>query len=198
MNSSPTVSYITIPLSDLVALRRNPQYLSEKQSAALRKSISRDGFLAPIVVRKKNEKYEILSGNHRVGEAREAGLGEVPACLVDPCDDKRAARIAVNMNTVHGDPTPELMAPFLADMDEETMRSVFLDDALLAGIVDFDSTLKERLDALMLPDELDHDSPKGATPNCICKCGHRHVAVARKNSKSKRRKALNTRASKRS
>lgn len=198
MNSSPTVSYITIPLSDLVALRRNPQYLSEKQSAALRKSISRDGFLAPIVVRKKSEKYEILSGNHRVGEAREAGLAEVPACLVDPCDDKRAARIAVNMNTVHGEPTPELMAPFLADMDEETMRSVFLDDALLAGIVDFDSTLKERLDALMLPDELDHDSPKGATPNCVCKCGHRHVAVVRKNSKSKRRKAPNTRASKRS
>ena len=179
-----------------MALRRNPQYLSEKQSAALRKSISRDGFLAPIVVRRKAEKYEILSGNHRVIGAREEGLVDVPACLVDPCDDARAARIAINMNTVHGDPTPELMAPFLADMDEETMRSVFIDETLLAGICDFDSTLKERLDALMLPDELDKDSPKGSIPNCVCKCGHRHVAVARKNSKSTRRKASSTRASK--
>ena len=196
MSSSPKISYISIPLSELVALRRNPQYLTEKQSAALRKSISRDGFLAPIVVRKRETGYEILSGNHRVIGAREEGLAEVPACLVDPCDDKRAARIAINMNTVHGDPTPELMAPFLADMDEETMRSVFIDEALLAGICDFDATLKERLDALMLPDALDHDSPKGAIPNCVCKCGHRHVAVARKNSKSSRRKARNTRASK--
>ena len=196
MSSSPKISYISIPLSELVALRRNPQYLTEKQSAALRKSISRDGFLAPIVVRKRETGYEILSGNHRVIGAREEGLVEVPACLVDPCDDKRAARIAINMNTVHGDPTPELMAPFLADMDEDTMRSVFLDDSLLAGIVEFDSTLKERLDALMLPDALDRDSPKNSIPNCVCKCGHRHVAVARKNSKSSRRKARNTRASK--
>jgi hypothetical protein len=197
LSSSPTVTYITIPLSDLVALRRNPQYLTEKQSAALRKSISRDGFLAPIVVRKKNAKYEILSGNHRVIGAREEGLAEVPACLVDPCDDKRAARIVVNMNTVHGDPTPELMAPFLADMDEETMRSVFLDDGLLAGIVEFDSTLKERLDALMLPDALDRDSPKSSIPDCKCsKCGARHCAPARASSKSSPRKARSTRASK--
>lgn len=147
-------------------------------------------------MRKKGDKYEILSGNHRVIGAREEGLAEIPACLVDPCDDKRAARIAVNMNTVHGDPTPELMAPFLADMDEETMRSVFLDQSLLAGIIDFDATLKERLDALMLPDEIDHSSPKGLL-NCVCKCGHRH-ASARKNSKSTPSKARNTGAQKRS
>lgn len=196
MSSSPTVTYITIPLSDLVALRRNPQYLTEKQSAALRKSISRDGFLAPIVVRRKSDKYEILSGNHRMIGAREEGLMEVPACLVDPCDDKRAARIAVNMNTVHGDPTPELMAPFLADMDEETMRTVFLDDTLLSGIVEFDATLKERLDNLLLPDALDSRS-RTQIPNCRCpKCGSTHVAVARKNSKSSRPKARNTRVSK--
>jgi hypothetical protein len=195
LSSSPTITYITIPLSDLVALRRNPQYLSEKQSAALRKSIARDGFLAPIVVRKHDGKYEILSGNHRVIGAREEGLLEVPACLVDPCDDKRAARIAVNMNTVHGDPTPELLAPFLADMDNATMRSVFLDDALLRGVMEFDAVLKERLDSLALPDALDSDSPQNAIPNCVCKCGHRHVAVAPKNSKPAPRKARNTVAS---
>lgn len=97
MSSSPTVSYLTLPLADLVSLRRNPQYLTEKQGTALRKSISRDGFLAPIVVRRKAGKYEILSGNHRANSAREEGLTEVPACLVDPCDDKRAARITINM-----------------------------------------------------------------------------------------------------
>jgi ParB-like chromosome segregation protein Spo0J len=196
LSSSPTISYITIPLSELVALRRNPQYLSEKQSTALRKSIARDGFLAPIVVRRKNAKYEILSGNHRVLGAREEGLTDVPACLVDPCDDKRAARIAINMNTVHGDPTPELMAPFLADLETDTMREVFLDDGLLKSICDFDATLKERLDALMLPDALDRDS-RPNIPDCKCpKCGARHVAPARKNSKPSKLKARSTRASK--
>ena len=195
MSLSPTITYLTIPLTDLVALRRNPQYLSEKQAAALRQSIARDGFLAPIVVRRKEAKFEVLSGNHRVISAREEGLAGVPACLVDPCDDKRAARIAINMNTVHGDPTPELLAPFLADLDARTMRSIFMDDGLLRGVMDFDATLKERLDKLLLPDALDRGSSSNTIPNCVCKCGNRHVA-ALKSSRSSRPKARNTAASK--
>ena len=186
---------MTVSLDKLVALRRNPQYLTEKQNEALRKSIERDGFLAPVVIRQKKAKkglYEILSGNHRVIASGEAGLKEIPAVLVHPCDDARAARIAVNMNTVHGEPTPELLAPFLADMEDVVLREVFMDDALLAGLLDFDDTLSLRLSELQLPDDLNNNSNSSTALNCCCKCGHRHHAVVPKNSRSNKPKAEST------
>ena len=194
----PKVTYITVPLDQLIALRRNPQYLSEKQNEALKKSIQRDGFLAPIVIRKKKALYEILSGNHRVIASREAGLTKVPAVLIHPCDDARAARIAVNMNTVHGYPTPELLAPFLSDMDGEALRDIFMDDALLAGLLDFDDTLKSRLDELELPESLSRASPTETGLNCVCSCGHRHHAVVPKPSRLSKPKATNTKESSKS
>lgn len=193
MTRPPKVTSITIKLSLLSALRRNPQYLTEKQNEALRRSIEQDGFLCPIVVRKRKQGYEILSGNHRVLASREAGLTEVPCMLVHPCDDKRAARIAVNMNTVHGDPTPELMAPFIASMDDETMHSLFLGDELLGGLMEFDITLASRLRDLELPDNLNSKGNRGKSiPNCVCKCGNRHVANALKDSSLAQPEAMNT------
>lgn len=165
-------------------MKRNPQYLSEKQTEALKRSIERDGFLAPIVVRKRGADYEILSGNHRVMASREVGDSEIACVLVHPCDDARAARIAVNMNTVHGDPTPELLAPFLADLDDKSLLDIHMDENLLKGVLDFDSTLRQRLAELELPDVLNRGSVKGAIPNCVCKCGHRHVAVRDNSSQS--------------
>ena len=160
---------------------------------ALKESIQRDGFLAPIVVRKQKRGplYEILSGNHRKMAVSELGHETIPCVELLNCTDAQAARIAVNMNTVHGDPTPELIAPFLADLDEQLLLTIHLDDALLAGVMEFDATLAERLKSMALPDSLDRDSVRGTIPNCTCKCGHKHVAVARKNSKPSRRTRTN-------
>jgi ParB family transcriptional regulator, chromosome partitioning protein len=186
---------VRLPLDKLVALKRNPQYLTARQMDALKESIQRDGFLAPIVVRKKGARYEILSGNHRCMALRELQRSEVDCVEIIGCTDAQAARIAVNMNTVHGDPTPELIAPFLADLDEELLRTIHLDDGLLAGVMEFDATLAQRLKSLDLPDSLDHDSLRGTIPNCVCKCGHRHVsqknAAAPKASKPSRRAKTN-------
>lgn len=180
-------------LDQLVALKRNPQYLTERQMTALKESIQRDGFLAPIVVRKQKRGplYEILSGNHRKMAVAELGHESIPCVELLHCSDAQAARIAVNMNTVHGDPTPELIAPFLADLDEQLLATIHLDDALLAGVMEFDATLAERLKSMELPDALDRDSIRGTIPNCICKCGHKHVAVVPKSSKPSKRTRTN-------
>lgn len=190
---------LTLPLDQLHALRRNPQYLSERQQKALEDSIRRDGFLVPIIVRRKNDRYEILSGNHRTIGARNVGLTEVPCVLIDPCDDDQAARIAVNMNTVHGDPNVELLAPFLAEMSDAALGQLYIAETMITEIRAFDTTLKMRLDALQIPDAIDKSSPVGKTPNCICKrCGHRHCADVPKNSRSGRVARKTTRESKKS
>lgn len=189
---------LSLPLDQLHALRRNPQYLTEKQQSALEESIRRDGFLVPIIVRRRGDMYEILSGNHRVIASRAVGLPEIPCVLIDPCDDDQAARIAVNMNTVHGDPNVELLAPFLAEMSDAALGQLYLADDMVAQIRDFDAILRQRLDAFEIPAELDRTSPIGKNPNCKCpKCGTRHVD-ARKPSKSSPAKAQTTRESKRS
>ena len=143
----------------------------------LKKSIERDGFIAPIVVRRRPKgMYEILSGNHRVMACRELGHVSIACVLVNPCDDARAARIAMNMNTVHGDPNVELIAPFLSALDDGTLQEIYLPDSIMKDLLNFDATLKMRLDSLEVPDALDSASPQNSIPNCVCKCGHRHVA----------------------
>lgn len=192
---------VTLPLDKLHALRRNPQYLSEKQQRALEDSIRRDGFLVPIIVRHRQDadSYEILSGNHRTIAARNVdGAMQIPCVLKDPCSDDEAARIAVNMNTVHGDPNVELLAPFLAEMSDAALGQLYIAEDMVMQIKSFDLTLKARLDALEVPDAMNSNSLSGRTPNCICKrCGHRHVA-AHKTSRSTPAARKNTGASKRS
>jgi ParB-like chromosome segregation protein Spo0J len=190
-----SISLQTIRIEELVALRRNPQYLTEKQQRALEQSIEQDGFLCPIVVRRKSKKFEILSGNHRVLASRSVGLAEIPCVLLEPCTDEQAARIAVNMNSVHGDPNVELLAPFLAEMTDEVLASVFIEDDMLSELRDFDDALKLRLDSLEVPDAFDSDSPKGKTPNCVCKCGHRHVRVRESSKSSPRRSTAASKSS---
>lgn len=43
----PRTKLISVPIEQLVALRRNPQYLTERQNSALKTSIERDGFQLP-------------------------------------------------------------------------------------------------------------------------------------------------------
>lgn len=143
----------------------------------LKASIERDGFLAPIVVRRCGSKYEILSGNHRVMAARELQHKTLPCVLIDPCDDDQASRIAINMNTVHGDPNAELIAPFISTMSDTVLKDLFLPADLFKDLLGFDQTMKERLDSFELPDALNNSSHGETIPNCVCdKCGKRHVA----------------------
>jgi len=91
---------------ECVQLRRNPQHMTPHEYDALVASIARDGCVEPILVRPHDDyRWEILSGNHRTIAAIDAGLGVVPALAVDVYD-QRAARIAINLNTVGGGGRP--------------------------------------------------------------------------------------------
>lgn len=168
----------TIAKESLVTLARNPQHLTPKQMDSLKRSIERDGFLVPLAVRhyKKNI-YEIISGNHRFMAGSEIGMTEFP-CIVSLADSKAAKRIAVNLNTIHGEPNAELMAPFLAELDDITLSEIHLEGDFLAEVIVFDEELKERLSVLQIPDELDNASPQSKNKICTCsKCGRKHFAV---------------------
>jgi ParB family chromosome partitioning protein len=144
---------------------------------SLKKSIKRDGFNAPILVRKiKNGKYEIVSGNHRFMAAQELNYKQVP-CIIANLTDKQVKRLAVNLNLIHGNPNAELLAPFLAEMDDDTLREIHLESELLKDLLEFDNTLKLRLESLNVPDVIDRNSPMNKNIKCKCeKCGRIHFA----------------------
>lgn len=159
----------------LIILRRNPQFLTEKQMKSLKMSIEKDGFVSPILVRPiQNNKYEVISGNHRFMAAQELGVINIP-CVVKKMDDRTAKRLALNLNMIHGDPNAEILAPFLAELDDNLLSEIHLEKDLLGELKQFDAQLKERLDSLKIVDSVDNDSPKSENKICQCpKCGRKH------------------------
>src|SRR5690606_18347494 len=67
-----------VNVDDLLLLEKNARYMTNAQFRNLVNNIKRDGGLSsvPFCVR-EGDKFRVLSGNHRVMAAREAGLREI-------------------------------------------------------------------------------------------------------------------------
>lgn len=167
-----------ISVDRCLMLERNPQYLTPKQMTSLKISIERDGFVAPILVRPlRDDKFEVVSGNHRFMAAQELGYKTVPA-VVAKLADKDAKRLAINLNLIHGDPLAEQLAPFLADLDDDVLGQIHLEGELREEVLRFDDILGERLRSLEDVPGFDQDSTKNSLEVCICqRCGRRHFAL---------------------
>ena len=172
MSKHHKLKYIAVDAC--VMMRRNPQFLKPEVMDALRHSIQIDGFVVPILVSPMGERYKILSGNHRWMAAREVGLTELPAIIADLAP-AQGARLAVNLNTVHGDPPIDMLVPFLAEMDDATLNTVHIEAAVKRQLILFDAALETRLAAMEIPESANHKSKPGTIPTCKCPtCGKRH------------------------
>lgn len=118
------------PLSDIIDIETNDEKVKlidisliepnseqprkgfdEEALSELVQSIEKHGILQPIIVRKRNEGYEIVAGERRWRAAREAGLNEVPA-LIKELSQVEASQIALIENLQREDlnPIEEAMA----------------------------------------------------------------------------------------
>jgi ParB/RepB/Spo0J family partition protein len=166
---------LEIGASQLVILKRNPQYLTPKQMENLKRSIERDGFCAPILVRKlKKNQFEIVSGNHRFMASQELGIKKIP-CVVANITAKEAQRLAINLNTIHGNPNAELLAPFLAELDEDILKDIFIENDMKKELLEFDAHLEKMLAKMEPIDSINSESPTSSNKICVCaKCGRKH------------------------
>lgn len=164
-----------LPVSKLATLKRNPQYLTPKQMDSLKESIKRDGFCAPILVRPLNaNRFEVISGNHRFMAACEIGMTQVP-CVVSTMSVSASKRLAINLNTIHGEPNAELLAPFLAELSEDLLKDIHIEPKMKNELLQFDKTLAEMLAKMEVPDSINNDSPRNSNAVCSCdKCGAKH------------------------
>lgn len=91
-------SIIELDIDSIESNKEQPRKTFEKESLEeLVNSIRLYGILQPIVVRKKDNKYEIIAGERRWRAAKEANLEKVP-CIIKEADDTQALKLALIEN----------------------------------------------------------------------------------------------------
>ena len=102
--AADAVQYINI--HDIMPNANQPRKtFSEEKIDELSKSIKEHGIIQPIVVRKKGESYEIVTGERRWRAARKAELTQVP-CLIRELTDEQNMLIAIIENMQREDLNP--------------------------------------------------------------------------------------------
>lgn len=71
--------------------------ISQNKFEELKESVARSGVLSPIIVRKKEDRYEIISGHNRTRCCKELNIKEIPAIIKD-YDDDMAELIMIETN----------------------------------------------------------------------------------------------------
>lgn len=91
-------SFQILPLSEIAPNPNQPRkYFDDQRIEELAASIKEKGILLPLIVTKKNSKYELVSGERRLRAATLAGLTEIPA-IIRELEPKETLEIAIIEN----------------------------------------------------------------------------------------------------
>lgn len=96
---------LQVPIEDIIPNRFQPRLSFDDASLKdLASSIKQHGIIQPLVLRRKNDKYEIIAGERRYKAAKLAGLISVPAIIAN-MDDNTSAEVAIVENIQRKDLT---------------------------------------------------------------------------------------------
>lgn len=136
-------------------LRANPdqprKHFDPEAMEELKASIQAYGILEPIVVRLKDDNYEILCGERRFRAARELGLIEVPV-VVREATDHEALLLSIQENIQRNDLIPLEEARAYKQLLDKGVTSSQRELATLLGVSQ--SRISKKLSLLDLPDDL--------------------------------------------
>jgi ParB family chromosome partitioning protein len=112
--------YVTIPIVDLTESSTNPRKVfDEERLEELAGSIRSKGVLSPLLVRRINGHFEIVTGARRYRAAQRAGLDEIPV-RIGAFTDEEALEIQIIENIQRADVHPfEEAQGFRALLDRE-------------------------------------------------------------------------------
>ncbi len=149
-NNSEVVS---LYLDDIIPNRFQPREVFDEQALKeLAVSIREHGVIQPIIVRKVEDKYEIIAGERRYKASTMAGLTKIPA-IVKNLDDKECSKIALIENLQRKDLTPIEEARTyqkILELEDGKMTQ----EALAATMGKTQSSVSNKLRLLALPDEI--------------------------------------------
>lgn len=94
----PGEEVVYLYLDDIIPNRFQPrEVFEERPLKELAVSIKEHGVIQPIIVRKVNDKYEIIAGERRYKASALAGLTKIPA-IIRELDDKESSKVALLEN----------------------------------------------------------------------------------------------------
>jgi ParB-like chromosome segregation protein Spo0J len=147
----------------------NTNVVSHENEAKLRASIERNGMFKPVLVREissfpgaRDVKLQSLGGWHRVEQAIELGLNEVPTVILSGVSDERAKEISLADNARYGIDDTLKLSELLGELDAQAVEDIMpwsagdiaaLTASLAIDVEDLD------LDEPTLPDA-DEDQPE--------------------------------------
>mgnify|MGYP005793488429 CR=1 FL=1 len=97
---------LQIPIDEIIPNRFQPRLNFDDQGLEeLANSIKQHGIIQPLVLRRVDDKYEIIAGERRYKAATIAGLTTVPAVIAN-IDDNKSAEVAIVENVQRRDLSP--------------------------------------------------------------------------------------------
>ena len=97
-NTQSEEKILQIPIEDIIPNRFQPRLSFDDASLNdLASSIKQHGIIQPLVLRRINDKYEIIAGERRYKAAKMAGLSTVPA-IISNLSDSASAEVAIVEN----------------------------------------------------------------------------------------------------
>lgn len=142
---------LSVPISLVDPKLDQPRRTFDSESlAGLADSISANGVLQPILVRKVEDRYEIIAGERRFRASKLAGLTEIPVIVLE-ADDLAAAKFALIENLQREDLNPYEEARAYSTLMKEYDLS---QEEISVQIGKSRSAIANSLRLLDLPDEI--------------------------------------------
>lgn len=140
-----------IDINKIVVNKQQPRTVfDEEKIEELASSIKENGLIQPVIVRKKDKKYEIIAGERRYRACKLAGLKEI-ACVVEDYNDQEVSTLAIIENIQREDLSPIEEAKAYQSL----MKAYNYNQSELAKIVGKkQSTIANKLRLLKLNDDV--------------------------------------------
>lgn len=152
--------------SEIDFLEKNARFMTKEQFAALTHNVKADGALTsiPLCYRQETGRLLVLSGNHRIKAAIEAGVEEFLVLLIDkPLPEARRLAIQLSHNAISGQDDEQILKELWSKIDD-LEASIY--SGLSAGTIeklentDFATLSEQRIlfreiSLLFLPEEIE-------------------------------------------
>lgn len=115
----------------------------------LKEELVNDGLLSELVVRRKDNFFELIDGERRLRVARELGWESVPVRIVE-IDDKVARRAVYKMNKIRNSYSPKEEVQYFKTMADEGMDAAQVGEALNINR----NWIQAHLDILEFPEDI--------------------------------------------
>jgi len=135
-----------VNIDDIVPNQWNPNVQDEFIQQRTRRSIEKFGFVDPITVRIKEGVYEIIDGEHRWIEAKNAKMETVPIINLGEVVDTVARQLTIVLNETRGEFDTVKLSELLVELQKDVDYNELLNDLPYP---------KEELDSLLALPEFD-------------------------------------------